>query len=70
MLRMDSKWYTRYKRDNYILCTLASFSIGKPPKNFMFMHVCKFEARPFEHTCRWSYHYQFGFHGLYTNLNK
>ena len=36
----------------FILCTLASLSSVNTPTNFISMHVCKLETKPFEHTCR------------------
>ena len=53
----------------FILYTLASLSSAKTPTNFIFMHVCKLETKPFEHTCRGSYHYQVGFYDTYPNLD-
>ena len=53
----------------FILYTLASLSSANPPTNSIFMHVCKLETKPFEHTCRESYHYQVGFYGAYPNHN-
>ena len=36
----------------FIIYTLASLSSVNTPTNFIFMHVCKLETKPFEHTCR------------------
>jgi hypothetical protein len=47
--------------ERFILYTLASLSSANPPTNFIFMHLCKLETKPFEHTCRGSYHYQVDF---------
>ena len=62
----NSDWYHASK---VILYTLASLSSGNTPTNFIFMHVCKLETKPFEHSCRESYHYQVGFYGAYPNLD-
>jgi hypothetical protein len=37
----------------------------------LYLYKCaKLETKPFEHACRGSYHYLFGFYGAYPNLNK
>jgi hypothetical protein len=42
-----------YMQQRYIstLYTLASLSSDNTPTNFIFMHVCEIETKPFEHTC-------------------
>ena len=71
MLRMNFKDATRIgiMLQRFILYTLASLSSANSPKNFIFMHVCELESKPFEHTCRGSCHYQAGFCGAYPNHN-
>ena len=71
MLRMNFKDATRIgiMLQRFILYTLASLSSANSPTNFIFMHVCELETKPFEHTCRGSYHYQAGFCGAYPNHN-
>jgi len=71
MLRMNFKDATRIDimLQRFILYTLASLSSANSPKNFIFMHVCELESKPFEHTCRGSCHYQAGFCGAYPNHN-
>lgn len=54
----------------YIIYTLESLNTDNTPINFTFMHMCKLETKPFEHTCSGSYLYQVGFYGAYPNLNK
>ena len=54
----------------FILYTLASLSSVNPPTNFIFMHVCKLETKPFQHTCRGIYHYQVGFLWSLSNLSQ
>ena len=52
----------------FILYTLASLCSDNNPTNFIFMHVCEFKTKSFEHTCRGSYHYQVGFLWCLSNL--
>jgi hypothetical protein len=77
MLRMMANlWFSNgielsngIKLQRFILYTLASLSSANPPTNFIFMHMCKLETKPFEHICRNSYHYQVRFYGAYPNPN-
>ena len=71
MLRMNFKDATPIgvTLQKFILYTLASLCSDNNPTNFIFMHVCELETKPFEHTCRGSYHYQAGFCGAYPNHN-
>ena len=72
MLRINFKDATQngIMLQRFILYTLASLSSANPPTNFIFMHVCKLETKPFEHTCWGRYHYQAGFCNAYPNNNN
>ena len=72
MLKMNFKDTTPVgiTLQRFILYTLASLSSANPPTNFIFMHVCKLETKPFEHTCWGCYHYQAGFCDAYPNHNN
>ena len=71
MLRINFKCATSIgiTLQKFILYTLASLGSANPPTNFIFMHMCKLETKPFEHICRGSYHYLIRFYDAYQNSN-